>query len=182
MLIWLNGTFGAGKTTTANELTMVLPDSRVYDPELVGALLRSTLADLPVDDLQDWSPWRPLVAEGAIQLARFTHRPWVVPQALVHEEYYREIFDRFRSEEVSAFMVLLDADEEVLRERIEKSQEFAADPVASAQVRDWRFAHLRAYAHRRDWMASVADLVIDTSELTATQVAKSVVTEYLRTA
>ncbi|GAA1669744.1 AAA family ATPase [Fodinicola feengrottensis] len=182
MLIWLNGTFGAGKTATANELTEVLADCRVYDPELVGALLRHSLGDIPVDDFQDWTPWRPLVAEGAIQLARFTHRPWVVPQTLLREEYYQEIFDRFRSEEVSAFMVLLDAEEEVLRDRIEKSDEFADDPAVSGKVRDWRLAHLRTYAQSRDWMASVADLVIDTSELTAAQAAKTVLAEYLRTA
>lgn len=180
MLIWLNGTFGAGKTTTANELTKVLPDARVYDPELVGDLLRSTLADIPVDDSQNWSPWRPLVAEGAIQLARFTHSPWVVPQTLLREEYYREIFDRFRTDGVAAFMVLLDAEDEVLKQRVEESVEFPNDPVASARVRRWRLAHLTGYARSRDWMASIADLVVDTTDLTAAQAAKTVAAEYLR--
>ncbi|WP_228834433.1 AAA family ATPase [Nocardia abscessus] len=33
MIIWLNGTFGAGKTTTAGELTALLPGSRIFDTE-----------------------------------------------------------------------------------------------------------------------------------------------------
>ncbi|NEB65771.1 ATP-binding protein, partial [Streptomyces fulvissimus] len=29
MIIWLNGSYGAGKTTTARELAALLPDARV---------------------------------------------------------------------------------------------------------------------------------------------------------
>jgi uridine kinase len=36
LIIWLNGAFGAGKTTAAFELCRRLPDSFVYDPENVG--------------------------------------------------------------------------------------------------------------------------------------------------
>jgi hypothetical protein len=40
MIVWLNGTFGAGKTTTARELVTRLPDARVFGAEHVGFLLR----------------------------------------------------------------------------------------------------------------------------------------------
>ena len=39
MIIWLNGTFGAGKTTTARQLVQRLANTRLFDPELVGYLL-----------------------------------------------------------------------------------------------------------------------------------------------
>ena len=39
MIIWLNGGFGAGKTTLAEELHRRLPDAVVYDPEDVGLML-----------------------------------------------------------------------------------------------------------------------------------------------
>jgi adenylate kinase family enzyme len=45
MIIWLNGTFGAGKTTTARELVATTPGARLFDPELVGYLLRAILPD-----------------------------------------------------------------------------------------------------------------------------------------
>jgi RNase adaptor protein for sRNA GlmZ degradation len=77
-------------------------------------------------------------------------------------------------------MVLLDAEDEVLKQRVEDSVEFPNDPVASARVRRWRLAHLTGYARNRDWMASVADLVVDTTDLTAAQAAKTVAAEYLR--
>ena len=40
MILWLNGSFGAGKTTVAHELQRRLPDAFVYDPENVGYFLR----------------------------------------------------------------------------------------------------------------------------------------------
>ncbi|MFI2280325.1 hypothetical protein [Nocardia beijingensis] len=61
MIVWLNGTFGAGKTTTAAELSALLPGSRIFDTEEVGVMLRHVLASQPVPDFQDWQPWRGLV-------------------------------------------------------------------------------------------------------------------------
>ena len=34
--MWLNGTFGAGKTTTAAELARLIPGARIFDPETAG--------------------------------------------------------------------------------------------------------------------------------------------------
>ena len=39
VIIWINGGFGAGKTTLAQELHPRLPDAVVYDPEDVGLVL-----------------------------------------------------------------------------------------------------------------------------------------------
>lgn len=61
MIIWLNGTFGCGKTSTASELHSQVPSTRVFDPETMGYMLRPNLADQPVSDFQHWPPWRPLV-------------------------------------------------------------------------------------------------------------------------
>jgi thymidylate kinase len=39
MIIWINGAFGAGKTTLAEELHRRLPDALAFDPEFVGYIL-----------------------------------------------------------------------------------------------------------------------------------------------
>jgi hypothetical protein len=65
VIIWLNGTFGAGKTATAKELLPLVPDTRLFDPETVGYMLRPNLADRPVSDFQHWPPWRTLVVATA---------------------------------------------------------------------------------------------------------------------
>jgi hypothetical protein len=39
MIIWINGAFGAGKTTLAEELQRRLPEAMPFDPEYVGYTL-----------------------------------------------------------------------------------------------------------------------------------------------
>jgi hypothetical protein len=86
MIIWLNGAFGAGKTTTADHLCERLPDSRVFDPETVGIMLRPNLIDRPVTDFQHWPPWRPLVVATAIELIRYTDQDLIAVQTILHRE------------------------------------------------------------------------------------------------
>ena len=83
MIIWLNGTFGCGKTSTASELHSLVPSSRVFDPETVGYMLQQNLADQPVSDFQHWPPWRPLVVATATELARFTGQHLIAPQTIL---------------------------------------------------------------------------------------------------
>jgi hypothetical protein len=41
MIVWINGAFGSGKTTTAGLLTKRLDGAKLFDPEYVGYLLMS---------------------------------------------------------------------------------------------------------------------------------------------
>ena len=59
MLIWLNGPFGVGKTSTAEALIKRLPCAALFDPEPVASMLRHLLRSVePVDDFQDLAAWR----------------------------------------------------------------------------------------------------------------------------
>lgn len=49
MILWLNGPFGVGKTTTANAIRQQEPIWRLFDPEGVGYMLRASLGDLGAD-------------------------------------------------------------------------------------------------------------------------------------
>jgi len=70
VIVWLNGAFGAGKTTTSLLLRSRLERVRIFDPEAVGALLRDHLADRPVADFQALGPWVPVVVATAVELVR----------------------------------------------------------------------------------------------------------------
>ncbi len=39
MIVWINGAFGAGKTTTATLLTEAMPGSLLFDPEDGGGII-----------------------------------------------------------------------------------------------------------------------------------------------
>ncbi|MEE3922370.1 hypothetical protein V2I01_41005 [Micromonospora sp. BRA006-A] len=47
MIVWLNGAFGVGKTTTARLLTNALPDARLFDPEFLGSMLTAFVTRRP---------------------------------------------------------------------------------------------------------------------------------------
>lgn len=164
VIIWLNGTFGVGKTSTAERLTAMVPDSRVFDPQVVGHLLRETLIDRPVGDFQDYPAWRPLAAAALIEIARMTGQHVIVPQAVLQRDYLEQIFALLRGAELDVFHVVLDASDAVLRRRIE----------GSPDNQDWRLSHLDEYDTARPWMTELADLVVDTAASTPPQNARRI--------
>jgi hypothetical protein len=165
MIIWLNGAFGAGKTTTAAELRGLLPASRVFDPETVGYLLMANLADYEVTDFQHWPPWRSLVVAALADVSAFTGQHLIAPQTVPEREYLDEIFGGLRRAGLDVLHVLLRADEAVLRQRI----------LGSDEAQSWRLAQLDGFLGAASgWIAEAADLVVDTSGLTPAQAAAQI--------
>lgn len=80
MIVWINGAFGAGKTTTARELIDLIPNSTLFDPELIGAGLTQLLPAkrlAEVGDFQDLPIWRRLVVDtAAAMLAELGAYSW----------------------------------------------------------------------------------------------------------
>ena len=59
MIIWLNGAFGAGKTSCAYELKRRIPNSYVYDPENIGYFIFNNIPnEMKKADFQDYEQWR----------------------------------------------------------------------------------------------------------------------------
>src|SRR5438045_8448699 len=85
MIIWLNGGFGAGKTTLAEELHRRVPGAVVYDPEDVGLMLWKWLR--PDDDFQEMPSWRELVIATAVSLRRHHADVLIGPTSLIHDRY-----------------------------------------------------------------------------------------------
>ena len=166
VIIWLNGAFGCGKTSTAAELHSLVPSSRVFDPETVGYMLQPNLADQPVSDFQHWPPWRPLVVATAAELARFTGQHLIAPQTILVRAYLEQIIAGLRDAGLDVFHIVLDAGEEVLRQRIQGSAEAQAS----------RLDHLAEYRSSRAWMIQAADLTVDTSCRTAAEIAQQIAT------
>ncbi|MFE9581682.1 AAA family ATPase [Nocardia sp. NPDC006044] len=163
MIIWLNGTFGAGKTTTAKELITLLPQSRIFDSEYVGYMLRHVLDSEPVQNFQDWRPWRQLVVATATQVLDYVGGTLVIPQTVLTHQYWQEIHAGFEHAAIPLRHIVLHADRTELTRRIE------SDPVETI-ARQWRLDHLDAYEAAQVWYREEAE-IIDTTQLTPTQVA-----------
>ncbi len=120
MLIWINGAFGAGKTTTAFELQKRLPNSRVYDPENAGYFIRKNLPKaLWKVDFQDHPLWRQINLEMLRLLAK-SEEHVIIPMTLVHRPYYNEIVQPLLEEGIHLHMILLLTEKVTLQHRLRK--------------------------------------------------------------
>lgn len=119
MIVWLNGTHGAGKTTTSALVQQLIPDSRVFDAEKVGETLMDITPGLPAtDNFQHWPPWRPLVVETARRVLDYTGGTLVMPMTVLVEQYWREISSGLAQHAIPVRHFVLHADQDALRGRI----------------------------------------------------------------
>jgi hypothetical protein len=142
MIIWLNGTFGAGKTTTAAALESQRSNSRQFDPEWVGRALVRNLPDISFDNFQDLAPWRPLVVEMLDGVANLTGQDVISVQTVLSHEHWLEIRAGLEARGHEIFHDVLESNESVLRDRIMKD-------AVEHEARDWRIQHIPAYAQAR---------------------------------
>ncbi len=167
MIVWLNGTHGAGKTTTGALVQQLLPDSRVFDAEKVGETLMDITPGLPAtDNFQHWPPWRPLVVETAHRVLDYTGGTLVMPMTVLVEEYWREISTGLAQHAIPVRHFVLHADPDTLRGRIERNHLPKGSP--------FRLSYLEPYAAAaRTWLHREAE-VVDTTHLTAAQAARHI--------
>lgn len=171
MIVWLNGTHGAGKTTASALVQQLLPDSRIFDAEKVGETLMDIRPGLPAtDNFQDWDPWRPLVVETARRILEYTGGTLVVPMTVLVESYWQEIRAGLASYGIDVRHFVLHVEQDALRGRIQN------DAVLGPST--FRYEYVEPYAEAfRTWLSDDAE-VIDTTHLspeaTAQRIAASV--------
>jgi predicted kinase len=144
MIIWLNGAFGAGKTTLAEELHRRIPDAVVYDPEDVGLMLWKWL--VPNDDFQDLASWRELVIATAVSLLKHHADTLIVPMSLINDAYRAEILGGLAEAGEEVLHVFLEVDPAVLRERLHTRVRIPADQGQDEPTLDWALARIDAAA------------------------------------
>ncbi|WP_326761741.1 NUDIX domain-containing protein [Streptomyces phaeochromogenes] len=169
IVVWINGAFGAGKTTTARELIDLIPNSTLFDPELIGAGLTQLLPAkrlAEVGDFQDLPIWRRLVVDTAAAMLAELGGVLVVPMTLLRQDYRDEIFGGLASRRIAVRHVLLAPAETILRERIADREVPPDLPDGEIRVRQWSYDHIEPYhAALAGWLTADAHPV-DTSALT----------------
>lgn len=168
-VVWINGAFGAGKTTTARELIELIPNSTLFDPEVIGGALAHLLPPkrlAEVGDFQDLPIWRRLVIDTAAAMLAELGGTLVVPMTLLRQEYRDEIFGGLAARRIPVSHILLAPAETILRERM-AGREVPRDlPDGDLRIRQWSFDHIEPYrAALASWLTVDAHPV-DTSGLT----------------
>ena len=132
MVIFINGSFGVGKTTVARLVAQRLPRSTLFDPEPIGVVLMRLSALGPrgksVDDFQDLRLWR----AASIRLIRFllgAGRTVVVPMAFSNAVYLGQFLASVPRRDHETFHFCLTAPLAIVRARL-AARETRGGPTA----------------------------------------------------
>ena len=126
MIIFLNGSFGAGKTTTAELLHKSLPKSMIYDPEEVGFMLRSILKPIdPKENFQDYPLWRRLVPQIASSLLDEYHGPLIMPMTVYRLDYFQEITTLLKQIDPTFYSFVLVASPDTICSRLHTHENYS---------------------------------------------------------
>ena len=94
MILFINGSFGVGKSTVARILRQRIAGSVLYNPEWTG----SVLMRLPIkfkgagtDDFQDIDLWRKSLVKGVKLFRLLARKTVIVPMAICRQDYLDEI-------------------------------------------------------------------------------------------
>jgi hypothetical protein len=172
MICWVNGSFGAGKTTLTEELTRRCRGALVFDPEEVGFMLRGMVPQAASGDFQDLPAWRLLVVETGRVLAQQYDRLIIAPMTVVDPGYAREIFGGLAAYGVPVRHFFLKVAASQLRERISAQVIHPDDPQRDAEVRHWRLAQVDRCSTAVDSLPS--DTIILDGELPTKRLADEV--------
>ncbi|MGX6966234.1 AAA family ATPase [Vagococcus teuberi] len=121
MIIWINGAFGAGKTTVATELVKQIQPSFLYDPENIGDLFRSNLPiSMQKSDFQYYPEWR----QWNVHLLKKIYQEYegdiIVPMTIYKTEAVSEILGKLREENIPVCHIQLDVSKETIISRLQE--------------------------------------------------------------
>jgi hypothetical protein len=168
VIVWINGAFGSGKTTTAGLLAEAIDGARQFDPEYVGYLLMR-LVPVPTGDFQDLPLWRSLTVQTLAGLDREYPGTWVAPMTLVHPAYRAEIHSGLRRLGHVLHHAVLVVPEPVLRRRID-------DDELDRPAREWRQDHVASALAE---LTGLSAREPDTVEVDASRTPEEVVADIL---
>ena len=137
-IIWINGAFGAGKTTVVEHLNDAVAGARVFAPEIIGSLMHYLGEESPTGDFQDIELWRRLVADAATGMMDVHDCDLIVPMTLVVDTYIDEIGGRVRAQGHDLRMFWLELPTDELERRIGAQVVIEDDSERDAEVRQWR--------------------------------------------
>ncbi|GAA2119279.1 tunicamycin resistance ATP-binding TmrB [Kitasatospora saccharophila] len=97
MILFVNGPFGVGKTTTVGLIAQRRPDALVINPEDIGHTLWKQLpADLRREEFELEPLWPPLTRHMLDQAAQHYDRPIVVPMTIARPPVFEQIVHPLR--------------------------------------------------------------------------------------
>lgn len=119
MILWLNGAYGAGKSTTAELIQRLRPHTLLFDAEAVGNAVRDNLEQVVYHtEFPEYELWREFVAKLLLELGKDPETLVIVPMTVLNGTYLREIFAQLEEHGLPWRHMILDLAPETIRERV----------------------------------------------------------------
>ncbi|WP_100012344.1 AAA family ATPase [Lentibacillus sediminis] len=124
MIIMINGAFGVGKTTVANELLKEVSKSMIYDPEEIGFMLRNIIpenikrCEAETGDFQDLQLWKVFTVNVADFLIEKYRMNLIVPMTIRNQDNFQYIVNGFKNIDKHTYHFCLTASKEAIYERL----------------------------------------------------------------
>lgn len=120
MIIWINGSYGSGKTQTAYELQRRLDNSYVYDPENIGYFLDKNLptefSKISQGNFQNYELWRNFNYEMISYIASNYDGILIIPMTIINKQYYDQIIGNLEKKfDVRHFILSIDKETNLKR-------------------------------------------------------------------
>lgn len=121
MIIWINGAFGAGKTTIATELNNRIQPSFLYDPENIGDIFRSNLPTcMQKSDFQYYPEWRKWNTYLLKKIYQEYDGDVIVPMTLYKPEAVEGIIHCLKNDPIPLCHIQLDVSKETIITRLQE--------------------------------------------------------------
>ncbi|HCM88827.1 AAA family ATPase [Vagococcus sp.] len=119
MIIWINGAYGAGKTTIAEELNKKIKGSFLYDPENIGDFLRHNLPpSIQKDDFQDYVEWRVWNIHVLNKIHNEFSGDIIVPMTLYKDTAFNGMIGELRRRNISLCHFQLEVSRDTIIKRL----------------------------------------------------------------
>lgn len=158
----INGSFGVGKTTVARKLRALIPGSVIFDPEMIGFVIRRA-PGYAYSDYQHSKLWRRLSIWG-IRLAGLLRKVVIIPMTFSRSDYLDEFRNGLNVSGIPPLHFCLVAPVETVRERLK----MRGEPESDSR---WSWVHRRAAECCEAHKASVFATRISTVDITPDEIA-----------
>lgn len=120
MIVWINGAFGSGKTTVAEELNKRIQHSYLYDPENAGYFLRQNMpfGIEKEENFQHIPLWRELNFKMLEYIEKMYDGIIIVPMTIYIPQYYDEIIVRLKNSGIEIAHFILWAEKNTIIKRL----------------------------------------------------------------
>ena len=119
MILWIDGPYGVGKSTLAEALHGLRPESFVFDAEEVGNAVRDNLPMNTYSDVFEGYPlWFEFCSELLLEISKSFWGDIFVPMTLIYPDSFEKIAAPLREYGTDIRHILLESDYETVRGRI----------------------------------------------------------------